>query len=446
MQFQNIKSDSSQQSGSKQKCSVDVITSDESFDALEKDWNTLIENSVVHVYQTFEWMRTWWKYFKKPGQRVHILVFFVDGIIVGIAPFFKEGKKIFGIIPFNRLQFIGSGLSDYIDIIIRSGYEQTVIDSYFSYLKDHKHEWALVDAECVNENSHLMKCINQASRDQGLKIISLNGSSGLYFELPDSEEALMNNMGDTSRHNYKRKLKSFQQKHEGELRVLQHETDDIGGAVEIFSEIHGKRWKSLGFPSAFDEKHHREFHAEFSKKFAQRGWLKMFMLCAKSESIGVGYAFTFNKRIYLYQCNAFGSKEVMQCSPGILIRVLIMIDGVKNGMKVLDYLRGSEEYKSRETDVMETKNYFLRIFSPAKSKHITIYLFLFMELILKANDRTKREYYHYKRFTFTQPRSLKERVIYSLGKGNMLLKLGLSFFRSIILSMSEKKSERKVVK
>jgi CelD/BcsL family acetyltransferase involved in cellulose biosynthesis len=441
MQDQDIKSAPLLQSESKLKCRVDVVTSDKSFDALENEWNDLIENSAVHIYQTFEWMRTWWKYFKKPGQCVHILVFHVDGNVAGIAPFLKESKRLFGIIPFSHLRLIGSGLSDYLDIIIRTGYEQTIIDSFFTYLTEHRHEWALVDAECVNENSHLMKYVNQISHSQELKIVSIKGSSGLYIELPDSEEVLMNNMGDTSRHNYKRKLKSFQQKNEGDLQILQNETEDIAGAVDKFSEIHGKRWNSLGFPSAFDQKHHREFHAEFSKKFAQRGWLKMYMLRAKSETVGVGYAFTFNKRIYLYQSNAFGPKEVMQCSPGILIRVLIMIDGVKNGMKVLDYLRGSEEYKSRETDVLETKNFSVRIFSPARQKYIAIYMFLVAELISKANKRIRREYYHYKRFTLVQPRSLKERVVYCIEKGKVLIKLGLSFIRGLIFSKSVKISD-----
>lgn len=409
------------------RCTVRVIESNDEFDALEHDWNELANHSSVHIYQTFDWLRTWWKYFGTPNRRLHILLFRSNGNIVGIAPFFVEHKRLLGRTIISRLQLLGSGLSDYVDVLARPGSEEIVVENLVAYLRSHADDWTLCDVESANEHSSLVKFLPRALDGGGGRMFQYQGNICPSVQLPDSEDSLMQNMKSATRENYKRKLKRLQQKCDVQIEVIQHETDGIKDAVETFSKIHGDRWKSLGYPSAFDCEHHRQFHVEFSERFARRGWLKIIVLKANGEPVAVSYAFNFNKRIYLYQCNAYGPEDVMRCSPGLLIRVITMLEGINDGMITLDYLRGDESYKFRGWDVTASKNYLLRIASPSSKKYAGFCLYVISDLLAKSLMRIQREYYEYKRFTMTRSRSALEHLGYLGSKITTLCTLGLNF-------------------
>ncbi|HLB00414.1 MAG TPA: GNAT family N-acetyltransferase [Bacteroidota bacterium] len=425
---------------------MQTVTSEAEFDRLETEWNELIENADVHVFQTFEWLRTWWEFFKGPRDRLHVILFSLDGKLVGIVPLYEKRAIFFGIV---RFQFIGRGLSDYLNLIIRTGCEHLVLQEFGSYLHAHRHEWTLCDIESVNERSTLMLQSPGVFEKSGLKVHCYQASISLSVGLPDSEEKLMTMMGETSRHNYKRKLKSFQQKFNGRLEVVQVESNELAGALEIFARVHGARWKSLGYPSAFDDPRHLEFHARFSEKFARRGWLRMLILRAKDEPVAVSYGFNFNKRIYLYQCNAIASREVMQCSPGIIIRVLTAADGVRSGMKILDYLRGGEQYKGREWETQSDHNYFLRITCPSGRKYWSFFPFIVGELLLKGKKRFQEEYYEYRRFKRSKPHTFRGQLSYIGDKTKTLFGLGLKFivhnvpgFRPVKVELTDAKRDK----
>ena len=45
------------------KCTVRVIIDSDAFDAIADEWTALEEASDTTIFQTYEWNRTWWKYF-----------------------------------------------------------------------------------------------------------------------------------------------------------------------------------------------------------------------------------------------------------------------------------------------------------------------------------------------------------------------------------------------
>jgi len=413
-------------------CSIRVITSNDEFDRLEQEWDTLTRLSSVHIFQTFEWVRTWWKYLAQANFRLHIILFDSNGSLVGIAPLFEERKNLLGIMPVSHLQLIGRGLSDYLDFIVLPGNENRVFESFNSYLRSHAADWTIFDAEDVNEISSIVPSVPQFRRTFGRRLIQHAGNSCASVELPGTEEMLFERMGQTSRNNYKRKVKDFGRKYNGNTEVVEHESDDIQAAIENFSMIHGGRWKSFGHPSAFDREEHKKLHVEFSKKFARRGWLKIFILRAEGEPVAASFGFNYKKRIYLYQCNAYASKEVMRCSPGLIVRVKAMEDGIRNGMNVIDYMRGEEGYKFREWEVATSRNYLLRIISPSWKQVAGAYLLLVDEFIGKVRHRLLQESYEYNRFKITRPKGQQAHLRYLASRTGTLLQRGFKFlFRHV---------------
>ncbi|MBA4313278.1 MAG: hypothetical protein C0417_11690 [Chlorobiaceae bacterium] len=414
-------------SASEIKRQIRIVCTNAEFDALENEWTKLFDQSDVTVFQSYEWLRTWWKYFAKPNFKLNILVFYHNNQIEGIAPLFLETLKIAGLPLARRLQFLGRGLSDYVNFIILPGFEDYIFERFTNYLASSAPFWNLFDIEDVNEDTRLVQRFPHFIEKHGLRLFKFQGNICPQVMLPESPDLLIESMGQTSGHNFKRKVKKLQNNFQTSIDVYKHETDDFQKAIDEFSEIHGSRWKSLGHPSAFDCPAHKEFHVEFSNKFARRGWLRLYILRVNNKPVAASFGFYFNKRIYMYQSNASGSDEVMRCSPGLFLRSIAMSDGIKQGMEVFDYMRGDESYKFSEWDVTIRKNYLLRVKPNKVSRSPGFFLYLVYELGGKACIRIQREYYEYRRFLITKPRTIGDRLKYIFSILGKLNRLGFNF-------------------
>src|SRR5713101_2702780 len=140
------------------QCSVKVVRTDAEFDALEPAWNELILQTDVSVFQTFEWLRTWWTHFGG-GFKLHCLVFITDGRIVGIAPMFQQVVKTGRLKIATWLRFIGCGISDYLDVIMGRGYEETVLNVFAHYLQLTSSQWDVFEIVDVNERSSVFRLL-----------------------------------------------------------------------------------------------------------------------------------------------------------------------------------------------------------------------------------------------------------------------------------------------
>lgn len=409
------------------RCDLQLVTTNAEFDTLEERWNELLVQTDATIFQTFEWLRTWWKYLAKKNFRLHIVLFSHGDRLVGIAPMFNEQMRFFGMKGVRRMQFIGCGLSDYIDMIIQPGKENVVLTTLADHLNSISQVWDLLDIEDVNEKSCLVTSLASLVEDRGMNVFRYQGNVCPQIVLPNSNEELTDFPGSTKSVNFKRKFKKLQQQYVTEIRIIRNETDDIKNGIEAFSRVHGDRWKSLGFPSAFDDESFKAYHVEFSKQFARRGWLRLYLLFLDNTPAAAFFGFNFNRRIYMYHSNAHGSPEVMKCSPGFLIRSLAMTAGFEEGMKIFDFLRGGEDYKYREFDVIESPNYLIRIRSPRSAAVVRFNTYLAYELLTKIWKRTEREFYGYRRFKTLKPRTTSGKIEYFASIVRELLRLGLNF-------------------
>jgi CelD/BcsL family acetyltransferase involved in cellulose biosynthesis len=405
---------------------VRVVTTAEGFDALETDWNSLLERSDATVFQSYEWLRTWWKYFG--GEReLRILVFSAGGTVEGIAPMYLSRERLLGIQVARRLRFIGVGLSDYLQVIVSGGNEPRVFEAFMSWLSSHQGEWDAFDLEDVPEKSAAFGQLTTGLAARALPVIRYQGTVCPRINLPGTEAALMDQLGTSTSYNLKRKLKRLRAGFRHEVRLVKDPGDPIGKAMRDFSVIHGGRWKSQGYPSAFDDPHHVAFHEEICREFARRGWLRIYFLDVEGEPVGVCFSFNFRSTIYMYQSNAHGNDEVMRCSPGLVVRSTAIIDGMAEGMRVFDFMRGNESYKYREWDAFDERNWLLRTSSRTAGGRARFALFLLSELSGKVADRVRQEYYNYRRYRLSGRDEEIPVPVYAMERTTTLLRLGGDF-------------------
>ncbi|HEV8539336.1 MAG TPA: GNAT family N-acetyltransferase [Bacteroidota bacterium] len=407
-------------------CAIRMVRTDSEFDSLEREWNELLTHSQASIFQTFEWLRTWWTYFGKK-LRLHILVFFAGRRMVGIAPMFQQEVKTGGMKVATSLRFIGCGISDYMDIIIRRGFEQDVIEVFASYLQLTSGEWDVFEIVDLNERSPVLQRLPGLLLARGMNVYAYQGNVCPQVSLPDSWEGFLRHIGPKNRYHLKRKKEKLNENFRCEVEIYRDEKDDVPRAVDEFIRIHEHRWRSLGFPSAFDDESHRAFHVDVARRMARRGWLRLLFLKVNGQRVAVSFDFNFNKRIHVYLSHANGPDEIMKCSPGFLIRCLAIERGISENMNVYDFLRGNEAYKYEEFRCVASKNWLVMASSPSPFGKVRFWFFVTRELSVKSIDRLRREYYEFKRFLITKHPTARMIMQFLISKMSLLFSLGYNY-------------------
>ena len=101
-----------------------VLDSPHDFASLEEEWEDLYRNAPhATPFQSWAWLYSWWEFY---GEDYDLcLVTIRDGsLLVGLMPLMLERRGGFG-----RLLFLGTGPTDYQDVLVREGWESQVSEA-----------------------------------------------------------------------------------------------------------------------------------------------------------------------------------------------------------------------------------------------------------------------------------------------------------------------------
>src|SRR5262249_50204950 len=108
------------------------------FARLRGEWNNVLcDSNADGVFLTWEWMHSWWVHLT-PKSKLHIVTVRSDGSLVAIAPLIVSWPGLTAMHPCRVLEFIGSGVvgSDYLDFIVRRGWERPVFQKLRRYFSE----------------------------------------------------------------------------------------------------------------------------------------------------------------------------------------------------------------------------------------------------------------------------------------------------------------------
>jgi CelD/BcsL family acetyltransferase involved in cellulose biosynthesis len=121
---------------------VEVVEDSRGFAALEEEWEDLHRQCPrATPFQSWAWLYSWWEYYGEGYELRLITVRSGDGLLVGIIPLMLE--RWWGL---GRLLFVGTGPSDYLDVIVRPGWEDKVLEPGVQALKKTE-RWRVADLQ-----------------------------------------------------------------------------------------------------------------------------------------------------------------------------------------------------------------------------------------------------------------------------------------------------------
>lgn len=317
---------------------VSVVSAENDLDGLREEWDDLLSRSrSASIFQTWEWITVSWQYF---GQRKRLLVLCVrDGErLVGLAPLELTSMYLS---PLRRLQFIGTGVSDYLDFVLDADSEDAVLAAIDSWLADNHECWDLLDLQNIPENSSTKRPWNGSRLRREL----LRQEICPYLPLPESWDEMHSSFGKKMRYNlgyYERLMKRNFNVHLDALSA--HELDE---GMSAFFHLHTQRWRKRFLPGMLTGERKQKFHRDIAWLAHKKGWLRLHGLRLDGKLQSILYCFTFNDRGYYY-LGGF-EPELSKYSPGTVLTGYAIRDAIERGCTEFDFLRGNEPYKSRWT-------------------------------------------------------------------------------------------------
>jgi len=301
----------------------------ESLDGLSNEWNELVGRSKANrVFSTWEWHSTWWQCF---GQGAEFLALAArqDGRLVGIAPLFKRGERV-GLMG-------GTDVSDYLDVIIASGWETEVLNAFLEYLV--LLPWTAMEVQCLRCDSMTLTTLPRLASDHGLVVEVVPMDVCPRVSLPATWDEYLARLSKKDRHELRRKIRRL----ESAGPVRWHVANvAVGLDSKLDSFLNLMRVSHSGKAAFMDERMERFFRA-MAERVRDRGELKLYFLEIEDKRVAGAMCFDQGDELLLY--NSGFDRDYGHLSVGLLLKAFCLRDAIATGKKEFDFLRGEEPYK-----------------------------------------------------------------------------------------------------
>ena len=310
--------------------------------ALEPEWKRLAADcKTTTVFQTFEWNAVWWKHFGKWGRRLRLVTFrSEDGTLVGLAPLMTG---FWYLTPLRRLSFLGTGTSDYLDVLAAPGWEYPVAESLYNYLETGG-GWQIADFQQLRVGSFFREQFPPAANR--LTVRDVLGEACPYLLLPSDWETLLKGLGKKTRANVGYYDRALTKVYSVEAEAVRGESQLDEELTRLF-QLHARRWNQRWLPGVFAGKRVQAFHRDAARRLLSQDWLRLFYLKLDGETMASLYCFGYGDRLCYYQ----GGFEptLARLSLGTVLTARAMLAAIGEGREVFDFLRGDEPYKAKWT-------------------------------------------------------------------------------------------------
>ncbi len=316
---------------------IRVVETESDFDTLEGEWNRLLDLTSSSFFSSFDYVRTTWKHFHKPTDRLFILTLYEGRSIVGIAPFYIKQCQNRGI-PYRTIAFIAEWEGDR-PAILANGNRKEVLSKIVYFCDKNRDSWEVID---------LIEQPAEGPDGQGWSFLSRPGwhwesqPAGVdyYVSLKDNWENYLNGLRSKTRHEWRRKVRRFCSIPEGYTVERVSDPARMKDALCRFSTIEGKSWKKqAGLGVAKDERH-TLFYEDLLSCLAPKGLANVYFLVCNREDMAGNMIFI--QKDVVYSRHLSYAEVNAAFSPGILLQAEVIKEHFGKNFMELDLLTMKE--------------------------------------------------------------------------------------------------------
>ena len=298
---------------------------------LAPEWNQLLSRCPrATPFQRPEWLLPWIEAFHT--RQLRVVEVRNGGELVGLAPMFayKSGDE-------RVLAPIGAGISDYLDWPILPDYEPAAIPQILACFENMRDPaWERMDLLDLPPGSPL----------RNLAFASWRSEHAVHdvcpvLQLPPTLAELSKVIPKRQRRNLRTARNRILRAGNVEIEVATRAT--LHEFLEALLQLHTTRWNEAGTSGVLAEETVKTFHRRAAPLLLDAGVLRLYGLRLDRNLIATLHTFWEREAVYLYLQGfhpAYG-----EFSPGMQIVAAVIQDAVREGKKMIDFLRGRENYK-----------------------------------------------------------------------------------------------------
>lgn len=328
------------------------------FLSLGEEWNNLLsKSSSNNIFSSFEWLYTWWEYFKDKKEMLILTVLARNCELIGTAPLMVTKRKLLGITFLREMRFIGDGYSDYADFICLAGKEKEVLTVVFDYLENNHKNWDSIVLDEIPETSPTLGIIENLMKSKKYDFEVTVQSTCPYIKLSKSWKSYESTLSKKMRQNTVYCIRRLDREFDFRVRVIDSE-EALEDAIRTYIELHQKRWRKVEMPGTFANKKFSQFFKDVLHKFYEKGWLRLSLLYLDGEATAAISNFRYCSRTYYYGMGF--DPDFKKYSLGHVLISFSIKYSIESNDKEFDFLRGEEEYKYR-WNAIDKKNMCIKI-------------------------------------------------------------------------------------
>ncbi|MBP1695262.1 MAG: hypothetical protein H6Q41_450 [Deltaproteobacteria bacterium] len=314
---------------------IRIVDTDSAFDALEEPWNQLSDKAAPNLFSSFDYVRTAWKHFRSPDDRLYILVLSEAESVVGIAPFYI-GIERYGRwgLPYRTMRWIATWEGDRPRLLVE-GNEEMFWEEILCFLGRERDSCEVVD---------LVEQPVDGPEGRGWSFLSRFGwywekepdAIDYYISLEGSWDDYLKGLSSETRGQWRRKARrlSFIPGNYAMERIS--DKRDLQTALDRFVRLERSGWKAEAGIGVGKNKRHLAFYGDLLVRLTGKGQATVHFLTSSGEDVA-GWICFIQRDVVYFRHTAY-SPAYAAYSPGILIQAEIIQELFRESYRELDLL------------------------------------------------------------------------------------------------------------
>ena len=330
-----------------------IITRREDMNIEREEWNLLLSGSETNtIFQTYEWVWTWWTVFG-PMHSLFVVEVRDGEKLLALAPLMldRSGMK-------RSLRFIGEEKSDYCDFIAGERKQEALI-AIFDAIASSK-EWNVIQLTNVPESSTTGAAIREFCGRTGKRFFEGNGihcPTLIIRGQEDNARRVSRKKTIRRRYNYLKKA--------GDFEVFHVETvEEAIRYLEPFFAQHIRKGNGKSPRSLFLKQENRDFYHDLVYALLPSGFLLFTVLEFEGRPIAFHFGFDYASKVIWYKPSY--DPDYGRRSPGTVLLKHLIEFCLDQGRHELDFTIGDEPFKRRFTNSVRMNGYFRIYNSPSR--------------------------------------------------------------------------------
>jgi CelD/BcsL family acetyltransferase involved in cellulose biosynthesis len=304
--------------------SIELTVTAGGLSALEPEWAATWKDTGATPFQAPAWLVPWWNAYAC-GQ-LCVIACREGRDLIGLAPLFIVQRARDG--P-REVRLLGTGNTDYLDVVVRPGYEHACMDAVASVLAE-RDDWDVCHLGNLRPSSSLLALP-----------MAREWSHTTAWELPCPVLDLSLPLPSAVAHDVAYGLRRASR--HGGVTVRHTTAETIQSDLDVLFALHAARWRQRGEPGVLQNAAARGFHRAAATRMAHASTLQLITLWIGNSPAAVQYGFVHDERAYYY----LGGFDPVysKLNAGKLAIAAAVEDARQRQAKSFDFLGGSERYK-----------------------------------------------------------------------------------------------------